>query len=85
MFAYHDKSSAEYSPLGGTKSLGISSVGTPFAFATRRTFSAAGAVMSSASAPSGPVAIFSMYTAAPGKNIEPRSAAAITEIELGCP
>jgi hypothetical protein len=33
---------------------------TPFAFATRRTFSPGGAVTSSASAASGPVAIFSM-------------------------
>src|SRR5581483_5108141 len=38
-----------------------------------------------ASAPSGPTAILSMYTAAPGKNIVPRSASAITAIAFGAP
>jgi len=33
----------------------------------------------------GPTAIFSMYTAAPGKSIVPRSATAMTQIALGCP
>ena len=41
--------------------------------------------MSIASAASGPTAILSMYTAAPGKNIVPRSASAITAIAFGMP
>ena len=41
--------------------------------------------MSIASAASGPTAILSMYIAAPGKNIVPRSATAITEIAPGIP
>jgi hypothetical protein len=57
----------------------------PFALATRSTFSAGDASMSIASAASGPTAILSMYTAAPGKNIVPRSARAITAIAFGIP
>ena len=57
----------------------------PLAFATCRMFSATGASMSIASAASGPVAIFSMYIAAPGKNIEPRGASAMTDSAFGCP
>src|SRR5579884_1558003 len=57
----------------------------PFASATARTFSAGDAVMSIASTASAPTAIFSMYTAAPGKKSEPRSAAAITAIAFGWP
>ena len=57
----------------------------PFAFATARMFSATGAVRSIASAASGPVAIFSMYIAAPGKNIAPRGASAITDSAFGWP
>ena len=41
--------------------------------------------MSIASAASGPTAILSMYRAAPGKNIVPRSETAITEIAFGMP
>ena len=63
----------------------MSSTFLPFALATRRTFSAGGASMSIASAPSRPTAILSMYTAAPGKNIVPRSATAITAIAFGIP
>ena len=57
----------------------------PFASATRCTFSVGEASMSIASAASGPTAILSMYRAAPGKNIEPRSARAITAIAFGIP
>ncbi len=41
--------------------------------------------MSIASAASGPTAILSMYRAAPGSNIEPRSETAMTEIAFGMP
>src|SRR5215211_2200657 len=58
---------------------------TPLASATALTFSVGAALMSIASIPSGPTAIFSMYKAAPGKNIVPRSATAITAIALGWP
>ena len=57
----------------------------PFASATRWTFSVGDASMSIASAASGPTAILSMYSAAPGKNIVPRSATAITAIAFGIP
>ena len=56
-----------------------------FASATRSRFSVGVASMSIASAASGPTAILSMYRAAPGKNIVPRSETAITEIALGIP
>ena len=63
----------------------MSSGRTPFARATRPTFSAGDAVMSMAATASGPTATFSMYTAAPGKNIESRSATATTDSALGWP
>ena len=63
----------------------MSSGFTPLALATSRTFSSGGSVMSITSAASAPQAIFSMYTAAPGKNIDPRSARAITARALGWP
>jgi hypothetical protein len=46
-------------------------------------FSATDASMSITSAASGPVATFSMYSAAPGKNIAPRGASAITASAFG--
>ena len=58
---------------------------SPFAFATARTFSVGVALMSIASAASGPTAILSMYSAAPGKNIVPSSETAITAIAFGWP
>ena len=58
---------------------------TPFAFATACTFSVGLAVMSITSIASAPTAILSMYTAAPGKNIEPRSATPITAIAAARP
>src|SRR5262245_26566451 len=58
---------------------------TPLASATASTFSVGDALMSIASIASGPHAILSMYTAAPGKNIVPRSATAITAIALVWP
>src|SRR5215831_9642834 len=58
---------------------------TPFASATARMFSVGDALMSTTSMPCGPTAIFSMYTAASGKNIVPRSASAITAIAFGWP
>src|ERR671935_2549847 len=57
----------------------------PLAFATAFTLSVGDALMSTTSIPSGPTAIFSMYTAAPGKNIVSRSATAITAIAFGWP
>src|SRR6266581_6432428 len=63
----------------------ISRVETLFVFATACTFSVGDALISTTSIPCGPTAIFSMYTAAPGKNIEPRSATAITAIAFGWP
>src|SRR2546425_13228276 len=63
----------------------ISLVETPFALATAFTFSVGDALMSTTSMPCGPTAIFSMYTAAPGKNIVPRSATAMTAIAFGWP
>src|SRR3954465_2310361 len=64
----------------------VMSVGfAPFAAAARSTFSCGEAVMSTTSATSGPAAILSMYKAAPGKNIVPRSATAMTAIAFGWP
>ncbi len=58
---------------------------TPLASAAARTFSPGAASIETASATSSPPTSLSMYTAAPGKNIEPRSATAMTAIAFGCP
>src|SRR5438093_1094060 len=63
----------------------ISRVDTALALATALTFSVGEALMSTTSMPCDPTAIFSMYTAAPGKNIVPRSATAMTAIAFGWP
>src|SRR3954452_2294401 len=57
----------------------------PSASATAPTFSVGLRSMSIASIASGPTAIFSMYSAAPGKSIVPRSATAMTAIAFGWP
>jgi hypothetical protein len=57
----------------------------PVALASQRRFAVGLAEMSMAPTPSGPTAIFSMYTHGPGSNIEPFSATAMTDSALPRP